>query len=602
MMQLRALILSFLAVLAVPSVASADVVLVDPNDIREALRDKGFDWLKDKAKSGAEDWVFDTGQSETMHAILVKARERADGFGNDRNGRCQGHVMQKASDILNNVNTSWTVKTVARFEYETMTKLASMASGMTGAAAEGAALDWLVGQYVDAAKGQVQDAAMDRIKKFFFDEKKPEYELYETSGTNGDCDYKVRAVWDVANGTYRVYIAGDCHCKQVGIRLLVNPAPLGKWWISFEGHLQPNVDKDNGTITWVALQPSMDFDAECNCSKRKLRDAFQVAAAPPTPVGTVPGTAVATVTTPPFSPPAMPAPAVYAPVNIPAVPTFCSEAEKLRFLAEVVDPAQQRANDNAKAAMVSTYQLDTAISSYGDANRPVPAALTTQMNDARADLDRWQKVFDALAELHRRVLATAIIDCDRCSRAAVQPPPDRISAALLAFHNAIRARYRLPPLKWNQRLADGARQWAKVMAQTGQLQHSPPSTHLGDRESIVISRHGANSPMQMVGTWGSEERYVNQQKLVGGGKFEDVCNGEWTQCGHFIPIVWSRTTDLGCAFVEAAGFDALVCRYNPKSNIPGKPVLDPAVMNSPQQPCPEGTVPSVARIQTRNSP
>jgi hypothetical protein len=597
MTRLRALILFLLAILAFPSAAYADVVLVDPNDLKEALRDKGFDWLKDKAKSGAEDWLFETGQSETMHAILVKARERADGPGNGSNGRCQGHVMGKASDILNNINTAWTVRTVARFEYDTMTKLATMASGMTGAAAEGAAMDWLVSQYVDAAKGEAQDAVMNRIKKFFFDEKEPEFELYETSGTNGPCDYTVRALWDKANGTYRVYIAGDCHCQTVGVRLLVNPTRLGKWWISFEGHMQPVVDKSKDTVTWVPSAPRMDFDAQCNCSNRKLRDAFAADIRVTSQVATVPGipTIPATPTTPVFTAPTLPAQPSYASVAIPSVPRFCSDMDRLRFLTEVLDPQQERANENAKAASVRLLQLDTAMSIYRNNGRAVPPEYAALVATAQADYARWQQMFDALAALHRQVMAMKIEPCDDpkdrkvgsvpsgppCSTAVASLPPDPVSRSLLAYQNTLRAEVGSPPLRWNPVLAAHATEWAGALTRMGRLQHSPrDSRPKNERENLVISRHGANSPMQMISTWGQEKA------LFRPGVFPDVCNGDWSTCAHYTQLVWSTTTEVGCGFVSGPSWDALVCRYSPPGNRDGSPVLT-RVVPPPATPCPE---------------
>ena len=93
-----------------------------------------------------------------MHGILLKARERADGEGNDKAGLCQGAVMGKASSILNDITYAWAAKTAGKLAFDTVTKMAALASGFGGAAAEGGALDWLAGQYADAAKGQAKDA------------------------------------------------------------------------------------------------------------------------------------------------------------------------------------------------------------------------------------------------------------------------------------------------------------------------------------------------------------------------------------------------------------------------------------------------------------
>ena len=137
----------------------------------EGLRDKGSDWLKGQAKQAGKDWIFSTGQSDTMHEILLKAREARGRRRNDKKGLCQYAVMGKASSILNDINTKWAVKTAGLLAFDTTVKMASLASGFGAAAGEGNALNWLTEQYTDAAKDAGKDAVFDRIKKLFIDEK-----------------------------------------------------------------------------------------------------------------------------------------------------------------------------------------------------------------------------------------------------------------------------------------------------------------------------------------------------------------------------------------------------------------------------------------------
>ena len=179
MQQFCALFFLFLWFFAVPAPALAEIQPEADPTIVEGLKDKGFDWLKDKAKDAGKGWVFDTGQSATMHDILLAAKESADGEGNDKAGLCQGAVMGKASSILFNTNTKWTVKTAGLLAFETAAKMASLASGFGAAAGEGNALNWLAEQYADAAKDQGKDAVFEKIKKLFGDDKKPQFELYE---------------------------------------------------------------------------------------------------------------------------------------------------------------------------------------------------------------------------------------------------------------------------------------------------------------------------------------------------------------------------------------------------------------------------------------
>ena len=188
-------------------------------------------------------------------------------------GLCQYAVMGKAeSSILNNINDKWTAKTAGLLAFDTAAKMASLASGFGAAAGEGNALNWLTEQYADAAKDQAKDGVFDKIKSLFVDDKKPEFELFEDTGKNGDCDYQLRAMWDIVHGTYRVYNHGDCHCAKVG-QFGLEPSQLGEWWISFEGHLQLKVDKTRKRRAGRCC-PTMDFDAQA-AAQRKLRQAFE---------------------------------------------------------------------------------------------------------------------------------------------------------------------------------------------------------------------------------------------------------------------------------------------------------------------------------------
>lgn len=160
-------------------------------------------------------------------------------------------------------------------------------------------------------------------------------------------------------------------------------------------------------------------------------------------------------------------------------------------------------------------------------------------------------------------------------------PLNRTSTALLDYHNSLRFAERSPPLKWNETLKNDAAKWAQVMASTGVLKHAPrDSRPANQRENISLSPHGANSPMKMAKVWGGEK------KLFRPGMFPNVCAGDWSTCAHYTQMVWSTTTEVGCAFVEGQRFDALVCRYSPPGNQDNKPVLAPIVATTARGPCP----------------
>jgi hypothetical protein len=145
-------------------------------------------------------------------------------------------------------------------------------------------------------------------------------------------------------------------------------------------------------------------------------------------------------------------------------------------------------------------------------------------------------------------------------------PPDRTSQALLDYQNGLRAQVGEPPLQWNPMLASHALEYATLLSQTGQLQHSSRTGREKERENIVVGARGATSPADMAQIWGNELQYFHP------GKFPNACVGDWTKCGHITQILWGRTTDVGCGFASGR-YDALVCRYSPPGNIDGRHVL-----------------------------
>ena len=587
MKHLLALILLFFGTLIVPAAASAALKPDDDPTLMEGLRDKGVDWLKDKAKEAGKGWIFDTGQSETMHEILLAARERADGEGNDRNGLCQGAVMGKASSILNDINTKWTVKTAGLLAFDTTVKMAGLASGFGAAVGEGNALNWLIEQYTDAAKGQGKDAVFDRIKKLFIDEKKPEFELYETSGKNGPCDYTLRSMWDIVHGTYRVYIAGDCHCKVIG-NVGVTPRPVGKWWISFEGHLKLNVDKDKKTATWTVLPvDKMDFDAQCACSDRKLRTAF---APPEKPLA-------------PATPGTTPAPTPSGPALPPAGRKVCKECQAIQ---DEID-ADTKALEDAKAQIADLAgrlfgaqgkldsdkaKLEAVKASPKDYNI-TPEAVEKQIQEDEAEVkkikDEGNKALNEQIRLETQLrdLGKLLEDCIKthCSeqkparetapevpvppenkKKGVSYEPDPFASRLLIIHNAERAAVGAPPLRWNPVLAGDATSYAHSLAQVRQLVHAPRQGRGIERENLLQARIGWSAD-RMMQSWTAEKRDFVP------GYFPNVArDGMWMNVAHYTQMIWPTTTDIGCGYAEGGGYGWLVCRYSPGGNKDGKPV------------------------------
>ena len=585
MKRLCAFILLIIMMLALPQAASAALKPDDDPTITEGLRDKGVDWLKDQAKQAGKDWIFETGQSETMHEILLKARERADGEGNDKKGLCQYAVMGKASSILNDINTKWTAKTAGLLAFDTTVKMAGLASGFGAAAGEGNALNWLIEQYTDAAKDQGKDAVFDKIKKLFVDDKKPEFEVFETSGKNGDCDYTLRAIWDIVHGTYRIYISGDCHCAKVG-QFGLDPTPLGEWWISFEGHLKLNIDKEKGTTSWTVLPPTMDFDAQCGCSKRKLREAFARVTKEQTAVTPGGGGGSGTPTGPPPLPP--------------AGRKVCKECQKIQ---DEIDADTEALADARREVDILTRQLEdanTRLAGTKERLREVkaspksftitPEAVEKQIRDIEAEIkginaknDKLYaaqvRLMAALRDLARQLEECLKKNCPEEKAIRETPPispenkkkgvsyePDAFGTRILQIHNEERAAVHVPALRWDVQLAVNAMAYAQQLARAGQLIHAPREGRGIERENLLQTSRGWSVDRMM-------QRWTVEKSDFVAGYYPNVArDGNWLNVSHYTQMIWPTTTEIGCGYAEGGGFGWLVCRYSPGGNKDGKAV------------------------------
>ncbi len=141
--------------------------------------------------------------------------------------------------------------------------------------------------------------------------------------------------------------------------------------------------------------------------------------------------------------------------------------------------------------------------------------------------------------------------------------PRDIQARILAVHNATRAEVGVRPLKWDDRLAADAEQWAHHLAQINVLQHwgSHGEPNNGEGENLWMGSRGAYSVEQMTGAWAGEKIAFRRAR-----KWED----EFASVGHYTQMVWRSTTAVGCAIAINVQFDFLVCRYAPQGNFIGR--------------------------------
>lgn len=139
---------------------------------------------------------------------------------------------------------------------------------------------------------------------------------------------------------------------------------------------------------------------------------------------------------------------------------------------------------------------------------------------------------------------------------------DDMQDQVLAVHNAERAEVGAAPLTWSDKLAADAQVWADHLASTGTFEHDGNNP---DGENLWMGTTGGYDYSAMAQTWADEKASFIY------GTFPDVStDGNWATVGHYTQMIWSGTTQVGCAEASDGSWDYLVCRYNPPGNYMGE--------------------------------
>ena len=129
------------------------------------------------------------------------------------------------------------------------------------------------------------------------------------------------------------------------------------------------------------------------------------------------------------------------------------------------------------------------------------------------------------------------------------------------LHNKERATLGLNDLEWSNELAEQAQQWANAMAFKDEASHSGS----GQGENIWFGDNNSATIEDMFELWLKEKEFFIQTQPV-----PENCSQSWENCGHYSQIVWSTTTQIGCAASASQTSDYVVCRYDPPGNIQGQ--------------------------------
>jgi uncharacterized protein YkwD len=124
---------------------------------------------------------------------------------------------------------------------------------------------------------------------------------------------------------------------------------------------------------------------------------------------------------------------------------------------------------------------------------------------------------------------------------------------ILTAHNAVRRKIGVPPLKWSDKLAGRAAEWANTLARTGasRMQGVP------GQNIAYTSPPGTAKAHDIVAAWAAEAANYDHEK--------NACI-EGKRCHHFTQVVWRNSSFLGCATVHDSQRDIWVCDYDPPGN------------------------------------
>jgi len=139
--------------------------------------------------------------------------------------------------------------------------------------------------------------------------------------------------------------------------------------------------------------------------------------------------------------------------------------------------------------------------------------------------------------------------------------PSRVDE-LLRIHNRYRGEVGVPPLRWSDTLAAGARDWAEKLAREGRFEHSAHNREQPQYGENLALSTGEPSATDLVELWGGEK-----SDFIAGARFPNIArSGDWASVGHYSQLVWRASTEVGCGIRRGAVATLLVCRYAPAGN------------------------------------
>ena len=173
---------------------------------------------------------------------------------------------------------------------------------------------------------------------------------------------------------------------------------------------------------------------------------------------------------------------------------------------------------------------------------------------------------------------------------------------ILDIHNRERVAVGVQPLAWSDTLANSAQSWANNIVSLnlgpqGFPPHAPWDRRSGQGENLAWGTRGAFPVATFVEGWASEK-----PNYVPGSPIEQTLGSPNRVYGHYTQMVWSSTTQIGCALGSDANQDYLVCRYSPSGNFLGQPAYPVRTAAVGEEETTLGMPPAVTGDETVQAP
>ncbi len=125
-------------------------------------------------------------------------------------------------------------------------------------------------------------------------------------------------------------------------------------------------------------------------------------------------------------------------------------------------------------------------------------------------------------------------------------------------HNKYRNEVGVPPLTWDDDLANYAAEWAVLKGKEGcNMQHRSRTSY---GENLFWTTNKYFTPSNAVNSWGSEKNDYHGEVV---GQSDAVV-------GHYTQMVWKTTKKVGCAVFKCSNSILVVCNYDPAGNFVGR--------------------------------